>query len=309
MPQHARTTTPRASSAPASAPVPADSLFAVRTVTVEPSRRPGTIALRPTKPKQLEEPKHLRQAARVALLTGASSGIGQAIAQRLAEEDGWRLLLNGRDQVRLRRTARGTDAVALPADLSAPGGSEHLARLALRTAGRVDLLVAAAGIGWCGPFDTMPVPSIDQVLAVDLTAVIRLVRLLLPQMIARGGGNIVLIGSMTGHAPVAYEAVYAAAKAGLAAFADSLRLELADSGVRVTHIVPAAVDTAFFEHRGIPYQHAHPRPIPASRVAEATVRAVLRGRDEVCIPHWAGLPRRVRGATPSIYRRLATRFG
>jgi uncharacterized protein len=196
----------------------------------------------------------------------------------------------------------------LPVDLAAPGGSERLARLALHTAGHVDLLVAAAGVGWCGSFDTMPVPSIDQVLSVDLTAVMRLVRQLLPQMIARRRGNIVLIGSMIGQAPIAYESVYAAANAGLAAFAESLRSELADSGVKVTHVALGPVDTPFFQRRGTPYQYTRPRPIPASRAANATVRAMLRGRDEVCIPRWAGLPRRIRGASPAIYRRLVARF-
>ncbi|HZU57340.1 MAG TPA: SDR family NAD(P)-dependent oxidoreductase [Actinocrinis sp.] len=254
----------------------------------------------------LSEQPH--QATRVALLTGASSGIGEAIAHRLSEEEDLRLLLSGRDRVRLRRAARGTNGVVLPVDLAAPGGSERLARLALHTAGRVDLLVAAAGIGWCGPFDTMPIPSIDQVLSVDLTAAMRLVRQLLPQMIARRRGNIVLIGSMIGQAPLAYEAVYAAANAGLAAFAESLRFELTGSGVKVTQVALGPVDTAFFEHRGIPYQHTRPRPIPASRAANAVVRAMLRGRDEVSIPRWAGLPRRLRGASPGIYRRLVTRF-
>lgn len=262
----------------------------------------------PAKPRPVKPPEQIQQTTRVALLTGASCGIGQAIAQRLSEEEDWKLLLSGRDQVRLRRTARGINAVVLPADLAAPGGSERLAKLALRTAGRVDMLVAAAGVGWYGPFDAMPVGSIEQVLSVDLTAVMRLVRLVLPHMIVRGSGRIVLIGSMVGHAPVAYEAVYAAAKAGLAAFADSLRFELAGSGVKVTHVVPGAVDTAFFARRGTPYQRSHPRPVSASRVADATVRAALRGRDEVCIPHWVGLPRRLRGATPGIYRRLAARL-
>ena len=260
------------------------------------------------KPKPVTLPEEPRQATRVALLTGASSGIGEAIAHRLSAEDDWKLLLSGRDQVRLRRAARRTNGVVLPADLAAPGGSERLARLALHAAGHVDLLVAAAGVGWCGPFDTMPVASIDQVLAVDLTAVMHLVRQLLPQMIARRRGNIVLIGSMIGQAPVAYEAVYAAANAGLAAFAESLRFELADSGVKVTYVALGPVDTAFFEHRGIPYQHTRPHPISASRAANATVRAVLRGRDEVCIPRWAGLPRRIRGTSPGIYRRLVARF-
>lgn len=248
-------------------------------------------------------------ATEVALLTGASSGIGAALARRLAAEHRWQLLLSGRDRTRLRRIARENTATALPADLSSPGGGEGLALTALGAAGRVDLLIASAGVGWCGPFEAMPVSAIDELLAVDLVAVIHLVRLLVPHMVARGRGNVVLIGSIAGCVAVAEEAVYSAAKAAVAAFAESLRYELAGTGVRVTLVVPGVVDTPFFERRGAPYRRSHPRPVPAARVADAIVRAIERGKDEVYIPGWMQLPGRVRGIAPGIYRRLAARFG
>jgi short-subunit dehydrogenase len=155
----------------------------------------------------------------------------------------------------------------------------------------------------------MPVSAIDELLAVDLVAVVHLVRLLVPHMVARGRGNVVLIGSIAGCVAVAQEAVYSAAKAAVAAFAESLRYELAGTGVRVTLVVPGVVDTPFFESRGAPYPRRRPRPVPASRVADAIVRAIERGKDEVYIPRWMQLPGRVRGMTPGIYRRLAARFG
>jgi len=248
-------------------------------------------------------------ARRVALVTGASSGIGAALAQRLAEQRRWRLLISGRDQAQLSHIAKRTGALALRADLSAPGSGEYLARTALGTAGRVDLLVASAGVGWCGPFETMPPASIDEIVTVDLVAVMHLVRLLLPHMIARGRGQVVLVGSVAGCAAVAQEAVYSAAKAGLSAFAESLRFELAGTGVRVTLVVPGVVDTPFFERRGVPYLRTYPRPIPPMRVADATIEAVRRGRAEVYVPRWMGVPGRVRGVAPKLYRTLAARFG
>ena len=248
-------------------------------------------------------------AHRVALVTGASSGIGAALAQRLAEQRRWRLLISGRDEAQLSHIAKRTGALALRADLSAPGGGENLARSALGTAGRVDLLVASAGVGWCGPFETMPLASIDEIVTVDLVAVMHLVRLLLPHMIARGRGHVVLVGSVAGCVAVAQEAVYSAAKAGLSAFAESLRFELAGTGVRVTLVVPGVVDTPFFERRGVPYLRTYPRPVPAMRVADATIDAIRRGRAEVYVPRWMGVPGRVRGVAPKLYRALAARFG
>ncbi|MGH3312795.1 MAG: SDR family NAD(P)-dependent oxidoreductase [Streptomyces sp.] len=245
----------------------------------------------------------------VALITGASSGIGTAVAEQLAAEGNWRLLLNGRDEDRLADVAVRTRGTPLPADVTDPQARARLAREALAHGGRVDALVAGAGIGWAGPFSGMPLEAIDRLLAVNLSAVLHLVRLLLPGMVARRTGRVVLIGSVAGSVGVREEAVYSATKGGLMAFADSLRYELSSSGVRVSMVMPGPVDTPFFGRRGVPYRRSRPRPVPPGRVADAVREALVSGRPDAYVPGWLGVPARLHGAAPGVFRSLAQRFG
>lgn len=238
-----------------------------------------------------------------ALVTGGSSGIGAAVAEALARA-GCSVVIVGRDAGRLAALAGRTGARALVADLATPEGLSRAAS----AAGEVDLLVNAAGRGWCGPLCAMREPDIDALVALNLTAALRLTRAALPGMRQRGRGHLVFVSSIA-TVGVGGEAVYAATKAGLRAFADSVRHEVAAEGIGVTTLLPGAVRTPFFEHRGVPYTRRFPRQIDPAAVAQALVRAVQHNQAEVFTPRWLSVPARLHGALPGLFHRLAGRFG
>ncbi|MFF4771965.1 SDR family NAD(P)-dependent oxidoreductase [Microtetraspora fusca] len=242
----------------------------------------------------------MRLAGARVLITGASSGIGAATARAMAAA-GARLVLAGRDRERLDAVAEETGGLAVAGDLTA-----GVADLAER-AGPVDVMVGNAGRGWAGPLVAMPYGVAEELVAANLTAQVALTRSLLPGMVERGRGHLVFVSSIAGAVGVCDEAVYAATKAALIAFAESLRYEVPGIGVSV--VLPGVVDTPFFARRGAAYARRWPAPIPPERVARAIVAAVERGRAESYAPGWLRLPARLRGAAPGPFRALAGVFG
>jgi short-subunit dehydrogenase len=240
----------------------------------------------------------MRISGATVLITGASSGIGAATARAVAAAGG-RAMLTGRDGDRLAAVAAETGGIAFVADLTRQ----------VEVTGPVDVLVNNAGVGWAGPFDEMTDADIDRLIAVNLAAPIRLTRALVPRMVERGRGHVVFVASIAGATGVRNEAVYAATKAGLIYFADSLRYELGGTGVGVSVVLPGVVDTPFFDRRGRPYHRRRPAPIPAERVARTIVTAIERDRAEAYQPGWMRIPARLRGGAPALFRRLARRYG
>jgi short-subunit dehydrogenase len=247
-------------------------------------------------------------AGAVALVTGASSGIGAAAAYALSAA-GARLVLTGRDKARLAAVAEETGATAIPADLADPAGPAELAEATLTATGRVDLLVSNAGAGWAGPIGELSAEKAAELLALNLLAPIQLARLFAPGMAARKHGRLVFVSSIAGTTGVRHEAVYAATKAGLNTLAESLSYELRRQGVGVSVVLPGVVDTPFFSRRGRRYERRWPAPIPAERVARAIIDAAAGDRDVVYVPGWMRFPAWLHGAAPGPFRQLAHRFG
>jgi len=250
----------------------------------------------------------MRLAGAIALVTGASSGIGAATATALAQA-GARLILTGRDEARLRSVAARTQAVALPADLTEADGPDRLIESALAEFGRIDVLVCNAGAGWAGPIGDMPGSKATELITVNFLAPVQLARLVAPGMAERGTGRLIFVSSIAGMTGVRYEAVYAATKAGVNYLAESLGYELAGTGAGVSLVLPGVVDTPFFRRRGEPYERRLPAPIPPERVARAIVTAAQRDLDIVFVPGWLRFPAWLHGTSPRMFRWLASRFG
>lgn len=243
-----------------------------------------------------------------ALVTGSSGGLGAAVARELIRH-GVRVVVHGRDATRTAAVAAELGTAHVLGDLADPAQVQRVADEATAAHGRLDLVVHNAGIGWQGGFDTMPPERIPEIVATDLTAPVLLSRAVLPGLLERGRGHLCFVTSIAGRTGVAGEAVYAATKAGLDAFADSLRLEATGSGVEISTFVPAVVDTDFFTRRGTPYERRSPKPRDPERVARQLVSLIASGGSE----RWSDPALRVapvvRAAWPAAYNRLARRWG
>ena len=244
----------------------------------------------------------------VAIVTGAGRGIGAATVRALSDR-GAHVIAVGLDEAELDAVADRTGALPITADVRDLSHADRIVATALDRHGRLDVVVANAGIGHAGAFVDMTPERIDDLIAVNVRAPMLLARAALPSMLAQGRGAVVLVSSVVGAVPVPRESVYSATKAAIDAFAEPLREELRGSGVTVTTIVPAVVDTDFFRDRGEPYLRRFPRPLPPERIASAVVvRAIERGDARVLVPSWIAIPIRLRGIAPRLYRALARRF-
>ncbi|WP_182084163.1 SDR family oxidoreductase [Aureimonas sp. ME7] len=183
-----------------------------------------------------------RLQGRVALVTGASSGIGRATAQLLAGE-GASVVLVGRSAERLGRTAGEIEgeALAIAADLAVPGEVDRAVAEALARFGRIDILLPNAGLYIPGDVAEGNPERWEEMIAVNVSSVFRLVRAVLPGMIERQGGDIVVTSSISGHQAIHWEPIYSASKHAIQSFVHGLRRQVSKDRVRVGAVAPGIV--------------------------------------------------------------------
>ncbi len=190
---------------------------------------------------------------KVALVTGASSGIGKAIAQKLAQT-GYAVALGCRNVAAAETVAEsirqnGGIALVCPADVTNADAVERMFAAA-RTLGRIELLVPAAGIAYQNLFQYTDEVTYDRIMDTNVKGAYLAARAVLPDMIAAGSGNIVFLSSMWGEVGASCEAVYSASKAALIGLTKALAKEVGPSGVRVNCVSPGVIRTPMTEPLG-----------------------------------------------------------
>lgn len=242
-------------------------------------------------------------ANKVVWITGASSGIGEALAHLLARE-GCRLVLSARREPELMRVARALSCPAdhvliLPLDLTAMDSFPQAVTRVLQTFGRLDILIQNAGISQRGLALESPLEIDRRLMEVNFFGVIALTKAVLPVLLQQRTGTIVPICSMAGYVATPQRTAYAASKFALRGFFDALRAEIWQQGLWVTLVCPGYVRTSLSMHalnaRGEAHNQMDPnqsKGLSAEACARTIIKAVSKGKREV----WVGGFKELAGA-------------
>jgi short-subunit dehydrogenase len=241
-------------------------------------------------------------------VTGASTGLGRVFAERLAA-DGHDLVVVARNQARLDELAaqlakrHRAQVEVLVADLARKKGMRAVEER-IASAPALALLVNNAGFGTAGPFAELPIDREEDELRVNVLALVRLTRAALPGMLARGSGAIVNVSSLAGLQAGPFSATYAATKAYVTSFTESLAEELRDTGVRVQALCPGFTRTEFQERAGLDVSDLPEVAwMSAEQVVESSLGALLRGE----VVHVPGRANKVFASFLSVAPRAAVR--
>jgi short-subunit dehydrogenase len=258
-------------------------------------------------------PKLTDYRGKTAVVTGASSGIGRALALRLARE-GARLALVARrhdllDEVAGEVRNSGGVAAVLTCDVSDRQQVFDCAKRAADELGPIDILVNNAGYGHHRPFLDWDLADMERVMRVNYFGSLYWTKALLPQMAERRQGWVVFMASVAGKIGVPDETAYAASKFAMVGLAEALSIEVEDAGVHVLTVCPGTIDTPFFDEEAKRRMPAVARRmmIDPARVVDATIDALARGKHEITVPRFITAGYIVRAVAPGFMRKNTKR--
>ena len=246
---------------------------------------------------------------KVAIVTGASTGIGRAIAFALAKE-GACVALAARRENSLLELAReikemGREVLVLRTDVTEPDQVESMVQQVLEQWGRVDILISNAGEYIRGPIIDIHPADLQRSLNVNYFGGVYCIKAVLPHMIEKKRGHILAVTSMDGKIGLPLDAPYVSAKFALTGFLEVLRQEVREHGITVTNVLPGRVDTEMIDH--LKFSWVSPKISPEA-VARATMNGLRRGKPIVIVPPQAKLLYYINVFAPSLSDRLSRFF-
>jgi short-subunit dehydrogenase len=253
---------------------------------------------------------------KVVVVTGASMGIGEAIAKKFAEEGGSVVMLS-RDTARaeIARTRIGFPdrTVALSCDVRHSEEIDRVLALTLHHFKRIDVWINNAGHGLLDSVSQVDMHAVHDLFETNFFGALSAMQAVIPVMRQQGGGSIINISSVAGHIPLPFHSIYSASKFALNAMGKAAGVELKKEGIHVLTVCPGYVRTAFSENavRGSELKTVRPRRvrgITSERVAHATLQGYLKQKREVVVPWTMHVPIKIYQLFPGLVEKAMTRM-
>ena len=252
----------------------------------------------------------------VAIITGASSGIGEAAAKTLAK-NGYRVVLAARRKDRLEKlftqiTEDAGIALPVPTDLSDAKQIQNLVETTIHTYGRIDVLVNSAGYGKLVWLDQQSLDAIENQIQVNLIGAIQISREILPYMLTENRGQIIHITSISSYVGLPTYSIYTTTKFGLRGFLESLRREMRGTGITISGVFPGAVDTEFDQHAGVHWEITRVTPdwllLSPDDVAKLILKVIKKKKKNVVAPGIMWVPIIANTLCPRLVSWIVSRY-